>query len=192
MKSVKSCGVLCVRSGDVPAFLLLRHRKRYDLPKGHVKAYESELETALRELREETGIGEQDISLDASFRYEHLYYPRYKRFGGWVVEKTLVIFLAYVAPDVGVRTSEHPSYKWFPVSESQRAPRSLRELLNSARRHLASQSPISLQSPITNHQPGLSHRFAHLYRQLFASLTQPGIHCFDKNVRAFFLWHMPT
>ncbi|MEL7266668.1 MAG: NUDIX domain-containing protein, partial [Planctomycetota bacterium] len=38
------------------AFLLMRHAKRWDLPKGHSDPGETLIQTALRETQEETGI----------------------------------------------------------------------------------------------------------------------------------------
>lgn len=46
MRQAKSCGFLIMKS-DL-SFLLMKHPKRYDLPKGHVDSGESEQQTALR------------------------------------------------------------------------------------------------------------------------------------------------
>ena len=54
MPRVKSCGVLVVRSSSHGAHgecLLLRHRHRYDLPKGHMRG--GERETAAKIAREQ-------------------------------------------------------------------------------------------------------------------------------------------
>lgn len=48
---------------------------------------------------EETGITSSDINIDPNFRFEEVYYPTYKRFGGERVKKTLVIFLARLKSD---------------------------------------------------------------------------------------------
>ena len=138
MRKVKSCGVLCVRSNGERSFLVLSHRHRDDLPKGHVEAGETERQTALRELAEETGIVSQDVALDSSFRFSHTYYPRYKRFGGQVVEKTVVIFLGHLRGEVGVKTSEHPNFKWVRLSEVDSLHESLRPILRAACDHLES------------------------------------------------------
>mgnify|MGYP003392721589 CR=1 FL=1 len=63
MKEVKSCGVFVMRREPELSFLLLRHASRWDLPKGHVDAGESDRECALRELREETGYEGQGARL---------------------------------------------------------------------------------------------------------------------------------
>ena len=46
MREVKSCGVLVMKSDR--SFLLMKHEDRYDLPKGHMEAGETEHQTALR------------------------------------------------------------------------------------------------------------------------------------------------
>ena len=61
----KSCGVVLLNSGKV---LLLRHPSNsshggghWDFPKGHIDEGESEIQTALRELEEETGIAHTNV-----------------------------------------------------------------------------------------------------------------------------------
>ena len=114
MHKVKSCGVIVFRSAPLPSFLLMRHASRFDLPKGHCKRGETDLECALRELEEETAIRSADIRLDHDFRCEQIYYPRYQRYGGAVVEKTLIVFLAHLLHDHDVRVSEHIGFEWMP------------------------------------------------------------------------------
>lgn len=109
MREITSCGVLVF---DKDSFLLMRHDKRYDLPKGHVKPGETELQTALRELEEETGIRAEDVELDPDFRYAVTYFPVYKRFGNELVEKTTVIFVAHLKHSVDVQVSEHIAFEW--------------------------------------------------------------------------------
>ncbi len=65
MSDVKSCGIIVFKR-DPLEFLLMRHPTRWDLPKGHVDPGETDLECALRELEEETGIG-----VDASNSTQH-------------------------------------------------------------------------------------------------------------------------
>jgi bis(5'-nucleosidyl)-tetraphosphatase len=114
MHKVKSCGVIVFRHEPLPSFLLMRHASRFDLPKGHARRGETDLECALRELEEETGIVKDDIRLDPAFRCEQIYYPRYQRYGGAVVEKTLVVFLAHLLRDREIRVTEHIGFEWVP------------------------------------------------------------------------------
>jgi 8-oxo-dGTP pyrophosphatase MutT (NUDIX family) len=113
MDEVKSCGFLIVRGVPIREFLLMRHADRWDLPKGHVDAGETEMQCALRELREETGILATDIEVLDGFRFETQYQVRGKR-DGKLYDKSLVIFLARLKRDVTLTLTEHPGYQWFP------------------------------------------------------------------------------
>ncbi|MBR6598855.1 MAG: NUDIX domain-containing protein, partial [Oscillospiraceae bacterium] len=64
----KSCGgVVYRKSHGNLEILLIKHINsgHWSFPKGHIEANETEQETALREIKEETGI---DVVLDPSFR----------------------------------------------------------------------------------------------------------------------------
>ena len=112
MQKVKSCGVICFTKTKQPSFLLMRRSHRYDLPKGHIEPGETELQCALRELSEETGISKRQVCLELDFRYRTVYYPRYRLFGGQKVEKSLVIFLAWVSEELEIVMTEHSSSEW--------------------------------------------------------------------------------
>jgi 8-oxo-dGTP pyrophosphatase MutT (NUDIX family) len=113
MPRVKSCGLLLFRDGPPKSFLLMKLPGRYDLPKGHLEGRETELQCAMRELHEETGIHAESVELDPHFRYTETYFPRYRRFGGRRVEKTLVIFLGRLTrPVTTLRLTEHDSWEW--------------------------------------------------------------------------------
>ena len=60
-----SCGIVLFHENKV---LLLKYKGggHWDFPKGHIENNESETETALRELKEETGISE--VTLFSDFR----------------------------------------------------------------------------------------------------------------------------
>lgn len=113
MSEVKSCGFLIVRGNPIREFLLMRHDDRWDLPKGHVDPGETEMECALRELWEETGIAEADIEITSAFRFTQQYPVFDKRRGGHY-DKTLVIFLARLKRDVEIAATEHIGHEWFP------------------------------------------------------------------------------
>ena len=67
MKWEKSCGgVVFTRTGNTVRYLIIRHLGGHcGFPKGHMEPGESEPETAIREIREETGL---TVSLVEGFR----------------------------------------------------------------------------------------------------------------------------
>jgi bis(5'-nucleosidyl)-tetraphosphatase len=113
MQQVKSCGfILFCQESSAKSFLLMKHQERYDLPKGHVEPGESDLECALREMTEETGILASAVTIATDFEYRSTYYPQYARFNNEVVEKTLIIFLGWVESQISIATTEHLGYEW--------------------------------------------------------------------------------
>jgi len=113
MDPLKSCGVLLFRSEPKRSFLLMRHADRWDLPKGHVDPGETEMQCALRELWEETGIEADAISLDPNFRYTLDYQVAWREAGGQLRDKQLVVFLAELTKPVEIKLTEHLGYQWF-------------------------------------------------------------------------------
>ncbi|MBI2480525.1 MAG: NUDIX domain-containing protein [Planctomycetia bacterium] len=113
MAEVKSCGIIVFRRHPLE-FLLMRHPTRWDLPKGHVDPGETNLECALRELREETGIGPEDIQLDEKFLFEHHYPVRDRSHPDRISDKTLLIYLGWLKRNVDVVLTEHEGFAWFP------------------------------------------------------------------------------
>ncbi|AFY58759.1 NTP pyrophosphohydrolase [Rivularia sp. PCC 7116] len=116
MRKTKSCGFIVMRKQPQISFLLM-HKKPgtvniYDIPKGHIEFGENEVNCALRELSEETGILLKDIDLDTNFRYTETYQTKYKRFKGEKVEKTLVIFLGWLKNEVDLKLTEHYGSQW--------------------------------------------------------------------------------
>ena len=76
MKKEKSCGAVVDRDGDAGMEVLLIKQKNgghWAFPKGHVEKKETEAETALREIKEETGL---KVELDTSFREIVAYSPK--------------------------------------------------------------------------------------------------------------------
>lgn len=108
-----SCGVLVVRGEPIDEFLLMKHADRWDLPKGHVDPGETDIECALRELEEETGIAPTNIELDPDFLFQLQYYVQYKRTGGQRRLKTLKVYLGRLQRDVPIVVTEHIGYQWF-------------------------------------------------------------------------------
>ena len=116
MQLARSCGFLVFRRKPDHAFLLMQHADRLDIPKGHVDPGETDMETALRELIEETGIAESDIKVDPNFVFQNQYEVNQKRYGDKPVLKTLVVYLAELIHDVDIVVTEHEGYEWRPWS----------------------------------------------------------------------------
>lgn len=76
MKKEKSCGAVIYRiHEESPEILLIQHKNggHWAFPKGHVEGNETEEETALREIREETSL---EVRLDSDFRQVVTYSPK--------------------------------------------------------------------------------------------------------------------
>jgi bis(5'-nucleosidyl)-tetraphosphatase len=137
MSDVRSCGVLVMRRQPELSFLLMRHIDRWDLPKGHVDPGETDLECALRELQEETGIAAADLQLDDRFLFQLDYPVRDRRDPQRMVEKTLCIFLGWLQRDVSIQLTEHLGFEWFPWRPPHRIQAmTIDPLLAAVERHL--------------------------------------------------------
>ena len=119
MSEVKSCGVLVIRGEPIREFLLMRHADRWDLPKGHVDPGETEIQCALRELSEETGLAATYVELIDGFRFESRYQVRAKK-SDKLYDKTLVIFLGLLVRDMPIVITEHQGFEWFAWSPPHR------------------------------------------------------------------------
>jgi bis(5'-nucleosidyl)-tetraphosphatase len=137
MREVKACGVLVLRGEPVESFLLMRHARRFDLPKGHMEPGETELECALRELAEETGIASDAVEIDPEFRFAIDYHVRYREFNNELAHKTVVFFLARLKREGPIVVSEHRGYVWHPWRPPHRIQReTVDPLLAAAEEHL--------------------------------------------------------
>ncbi len=110
---IKSCGFIVFREVPRLSFLLMRHGARWDLPKGHVDPGESELQCALRELDEESGIRRQDIEIIPNFCYRHRYHVVTRVERRQPRLKELVVFLARLQRPVSISLTEHIGFEWF-------------------------------------------------------------------------------
>lgn len=70
----KSCGAVVFKlENKTPLFLLVKHTSdHWSFPKGHIENKETEVETAIREIKEEVNI---DVKIDKNFREVSTYTP---------------------------------------------------------------------------------------------------------------------
>lgn len=130
----KSCGALVFRkiSGNTE-LLLIKHRcgGHWSFPKGHVESGENELQTALREIKEETGL---EVSLMEGFRQSVEYFPKPH------VKKQVVYFLGTPDGDDTVRRQEEEisEYRWCLLEdvEGMVTFKNDKKLVNEAKRYL--------------------------------------------------------
>jgi len=105
----KSCGaVVFVKKDDAAKYLLLNYAAgHWDFVKGNVEPNESEKETVIRELKEETSItGAQFIG---DFREVIAYFYRRQ---GLTIRKEVVFFVMEAYTDKVELSFEHVGYVW--------------------------------------------------------------------------------
>jgi tRNA nucleotidyltransferase (CCA-adding enzyme) len=129
MRQEISAGVILFFPGSVRTYLVLDYGSHWDYPKGHVKAGETLHATALRELREETGIA--DAHLLPGFE-EAIHYTYRK--AGSPVSKRVVFFLGESPTQAVTLSHEHHGYAWLDYSDAQQrlTYQSARDLLATA------------------------------------------------------------
>lgn len=97
-------------------YLLLQHRygaQHWGFPKGTTEPGESDWQTAVRELQEETGIA-QFVQIP-NFRKEIQY--QFKQDGAFF-DKSVVYFMAAAKDRQVVVSEEHTAYGWFSYAEA--------------------------------------------------------------------------
>ena len=109
MLNEKSCGaVVCSRNNSELIYLLLQYEAgHWDFVKGNVEKGETEQETTVRELREETGIA--DAQFVDNFRQSISYF--YKRKGS-TVRKEVIFFLMETKTTKIELSFEHVGFEW--------------------------------------------------------------------------------
>jgi len=116
-KTQKTIGMVLFRPFNKSfQYLILQHSKKYwNFPKGRVESIDvSEIDTAFREVFEETGLRKTDIRLIEGFRevFEYSFSSEYKENFGQEVTKQAVFYLGQALSDEIVISEEHIGYTW--------------------------------------------------------------------------------
>lgn len=108
----KSCGAIVFRKNNgITEYLCLLQKQSgtYSVPKGHMEAYETEEQTAMREIFEEIGISTEFLS---NFRAEIRYDINNNK------HKTLILFIAEYNGELNVSDIEISDYCWLACNEA--------------------------------------------------------------------------
>ena len=112
----KSCGAVVYRNtgrDGIKILLVKNHNgKCWTFPKGHVELNESEKQTALREIKEETGLS---VIIEPNFRQTSIYRPYGK------IKKYVVFFLARASESsVVIQKNEIDYYLWVSLDDAMK------------------------------------------------------------------------
>lgn len=113
-----SCGgvPIYMRSDGKPDYLLVLHNgpyKYWAFPKGRQNIGESYKETAIRELKEETGIS--NFKIIRRLISDSIYFP--KRGTKTIIKKVVFYLVRFYTKDVTL-SAEHLSWKWVPFEKA--------------------------------------------------------------------------
>ena len=108
MNYEKSCGCIIIYENKV---LLVEHNEgHWDFPKGHMEENETEVQTAIREVKEETNL---DVVVEENKKYIIEYYPKEDTF------KQVIFFLATCKNvDIKRKEEEIKNIEWFKLEEA--------------------------------------------------------------------------
>jgi 8-oxo-dGTP pyrophosphatase MutT (NUDIX family) len=112
MKKEKSCGAIILKKeNNIIETLILKHNGgHWAFAKGHVEGNETEEETALREIKEETNL---EVELDTNFKTTVTYSPSEG------IEKDVIYFIAYKTEGKeNAQLEEIAELKWCRIDEA--------------------------------------------------------------------------
>ena len=111
-QETKSSGAIVykVEGNEIKYLLIMLIRGNWGFPKGHFEGEETEKETAVREIFEETGL---NVKFHDDFRETIQYFP------APFIFKTVIYFLAEAVTDnVKIQTDEVAEYRWATYDEA--------------------------------------------------------------------------
>jgi len=111
----RSAGAVVVNENGGRRYILLLNNGKWDFPKGNMEEGETEMQTVLREVAEETGLKDLKV-LDGFRRVIEYFYRR----DGKNVHKRVVYFLAETSEERITISQEHQGFGWFSYQEALR------------------------------------------------------------------------
>lgn len=122
-------------------YLLLNYGRHWDYAKGHVEAGENDLEAAVRELREETGLAPPRVV--EGFQHEVEYEFRSSRHGS--IRKRVIFFLGETLASRIILSEEHVGAEFlsFDNAMARLTYPTAREVLLAAESHLEKLATLS-------------------------------------------------
>jgi bis(5'-nucleosidyl)-tetraphosphatase len=136
MKKESSAGaVIFFQKGKKREYLLLNYLGgHWGFPKGHIELNENPIKTAIREIKEETGL---DVKIIPGFEKKITYSFRHK---GEFVIKDVVFYLARAGAQKVRLSKEHKGYVWLPYKPAYNLITYEKEIIKSAENFLNKKS----------------------------------------------------
>jgi 8-oxo-dGTP diphosphatase len=119
VREMSAGGVIYRRHAGEIEIALIRVRNRWGLPKGHVEEAESINDTAVREVREETGLEGRVSKKLGDIRYSYRD-RRSVREPVRIYKRVHFYLLRYLKGDVRDHDHEVDEARWFPIEEAIR------------------------------------------------------------------------
>ena len=109
MKKEKSCGCIILKDDEV---LLIKHNKgHWDFPKGHMEQGETEKQTAVREVKEETNM---DVEIISDQKYRANYIIEDKQ-----IDKEVIYFIAKpLSLEIKPQEAEVSIVEWVKIDDA--------------------------------------------------------------------------
>lgn len=109
LREEKSCGCIIIKNRKV-LLVYEKNRNFWGFPKGHMEEGENEIQTALREVKEEVGL---EVEIDEEKRYTLNYIIKDE------IDKTTVLYIARPkSEEVIMQESEIENIKWCDFDEA--------------------------------------------------------------------------